>query len=175
MKTGGRNKRTRILAFGGILLALAVITLYIQSVTPVNKLSLYVLSSFYIAVLVIEAGTGAGWTFYAASVLLAFALVPDKIGLLPYLVFFGNYGLIKNYIERLHHLAGEFILKLLYFNAALGIAYWLASEFLLAQVTWKLPWGILIAGLEILFLVYDYVYTLFVQYYSQKIRSRLPS
>ena len=79
---------TRKVALGGILLALTVIILYAESVMPTSKLSLYALSSFFVSVIVIESGIRAGWIFYVASSLLALIIIPDKIALIPYLVFF---------------------------------------------------------------------------------------
>jgi hypothetical protein len=74
-----RNSSSKVIALSGIFLALAVLSLYAQSLAPAGKLSLYALSSLFVSVIVIEAGIYAGWLFYLASSLLAFILVPEQV------------------------------------------------------------------------------------------------
>lgn len=164
---------SRKLALSGILLALAVLTLYAESIVPTSKLSLYALSSFFVSVIVMESGIKAGWLFYIASSLLALILIPDKIGLIPYLIFFGIYGILKFYIEKLNRLVPEYTLKMIYFNACLATAYFFVKEFFLGSVRIDYPWWAVVIGIEIVFVVYDYVYTMFIQYYNQKLKKIL--
>lgn len=165
-----RSTRGKIAALGGVLTALTVITLYIEAVTPVNKLSLYALSSFFISVVIIEAGGAAGWIFYAATCLLALFIVPDKVSLIPYAGFFGLYGLIKYYIEKLGRRVPELLLKLLFFNAFLAAAVLLINELVVDLVNIRLPWWALLAVFEVVFVIYDYVYSLFIGYYTGRIK-----
>jgi hypothetical protein len=161
------------LTLGGVLIALTLIVLYAESVLPTSKLSLYVISSFFVSVIVIESGIRTAWIFYIASSLMALIIIPDKIAMIPYVVFFGVYGIIKFYIERLGKLIAEYILKFGYFNLCLLIAVLLIKEFFLDSLGVSFPLWIVIVGLEAVFLVYDYVYTLFIQYYNRKIRTVL--
>lgn len=166
---GKKGFNSRKAALGGILLAMAVITLYLEAVMPVNKLSLYALSSFFVALMIVESGVKAGWTFYMASCLLAFIIVPDKIALLPYVLFFGLYGIVKFYIEKLRKLILEYLLKFVCFNLSLGAAVLFIREYIANIVKIDFPWWALVIALEIVFFIYDYVYTLFIQYYNQKL------
>lgn len=161
------------IALTGVLMALAVITLFLASVLPTNKLSFYALSSFFISIVIIEFGARTGWVFYTASSLLAFFVVQEKIRLVPYLIFFGIYGMMKFYIERINNIIIEYILKILYFNISLAVSAAFAKKFLFEGVEIKFPWWIFIIALEIIFIIYDYVYTLFVQYYRQKLKKIL--
>lgn len=165
--------RTKRIALNGILGALAVICLLLAAILPTNRISLYALSSFFIAISIIENGIKAGWIFYGATSLLAFIVVPDKLGLIPYAVFFGLYGIVKYYIEKLNRIVFEYILKFVYFNACMGIAVFAASEFLGYPLTSGLPWWLLIIILEMVFFAYDFVYTLFINYYREKLRTKL--
>lgn len=123
--------------------------------------------------MIIEYNTGAGWLFYAATSLLSFAIVPDKLEILPYVFFFGIYGLIKFYIELIKNIVFEYILKLFYFNICLFAAWYLVKLVFAAVIAVKLPLWALIAVLETGFLVYDYAYTLFIVYYRQSLRKIL--
>lgn len=177
--TGRRTHRnnkpspSKVIALGGIFMALTVIILYAESIVPTGRLSLYALSSFFVSVILIEAGVYAGWLFYLASSLLAFIIVPDKLGLIPYFAFFGMYGLIKHYTEKTRNRVLEYLLKLGFFNLCLLLAFILAKEVFIGQIEIKLsPW-IIIPALELVFIIYDLVYTLFIDTYLERIRKIL--
>ncbi len=167
------TKKTFKLALGGILGALAVICLFLASVLPTSRLSLYALSSFFISIVVIESGIKAGWLFYAATSLLSLILVPDKLEIIPYAIFFGVYGILKYYIERINKLPVEYILKFAYFNVCLAAAVLLIRQVFVDSIKVQLPWWVVIVALEIVFLVYDVVYTMFIAYYKDKLRKKI--
>jgi len=168
-----RDLKAGSFAVGGILLALSVITLYMQALFPIADFTLYMISSFYISAIIIESGTSAGWIFYVASAVLAFIFVPNKIFLIPYILFFGYYGLIKYYIERLNRRPLEIVLKLLCFNAALFISIGLFRELLLGGLDLPdFPGAVIILVLEAAFIAYDYFYTLVIDFYRKRIRRR---
>lgn len=171
MKDNSLN--TKKIALNGILGALAVICLLLATILPVNRLSFYALSSFFIAVAIIESGLKAGWLFYAATSLLSLIIVPEKLGLVPYVIFFGIYGLVKYYIEKLDKLSIEYALKFVYFNICMGIALLFVSKLFSYSLTTKLPWWLLVIALEIVFFIYDFVYTQFINYYRDKLKPRL--
>lgn len=162
------------MALGAVLAALTVITLWIGNIIPVNRISLYALSSFYVGIIVIEYGIGWGWILYAVSALLSFIIVPDKIDIVPYVTFFGLFGVVKCYIERIGKAVVEYILKLLFFNANLAAAVFLASWLMggtfYESIAEKLPLWLFILILQPVFIIYDYVYTMFIVYYRQKLR-----
>lgn len=164
--------KAKIIALNGILGALAVICLLLATVMPTGRLSLYALSSFFIAVSIMESGIRAGWLFYAATSLAGLIVVPEKLAVAPYVVFFGFYGIAKYYIEKTGRVAVELIIKYVYFNACLGEAFLAAREFIAAPGV-KLPWWILVVVLEIVFFLYDFVFTLFINYYKEKLRPKL--
>jgi len=161
------------IALGGILGALAVICLFFATVLPTGRLSLYSLSSFFVAVIIIEAGTGAGWIFYAATGILSLILLPDKTGVLPYVIFFGLYGIIKYYIEKLNRLIPEYILKFAYFNICFFTALYAFKSLFLVDMGIDFPWWILVIIFEVVFFVYDFVYTLFIDYFKNRIKPRI--
>jgi hypothetical protein len=168
-----RVSETKRISLSGILLAFAVISLFLATIVPTNTLSFYALSSFFVAIIIIQFGIKSGWIFYIASSLLSLILLPDKAGLIPYLAFFGLYGIIKFYIEKLNKIVLEYILKLGFFNFALLIAIFLVKQFFLDRINIDFPWWIIIFALEIAFIAYDYVYTLFIQFYNTKLKRKL--
>lgn len=171
MKNSSFN--TKKIALNGILGALAVVSLLLAVIIPTNTLSFYALSSFFISVTIIESGIRAGWMFFVSTSLLSLIIVPDKLILVPYVVFFGIYGIVKYYIEKLNKLALEYVLKFIYFNLCAGIAVVTVSQLFNTALVSRLPWWLLVIALETAFFVYDYVYTLFISYYRDKLRPRL--
>lgn len=164
--------KTKDVALGGVLLALSLATLFIASFIPGVELSLFALSSFYIIIMVIRTSAKGGWIFYAASFLLAFLLIPNKIALIPYGMFFGIYGLIKYYIERIEKQTAEVLLKLLFFNGSWGISFYIFKDVFLGNI--KLPDyspAVLVIGIQVLFLFYDYILTLLIGFYQKRFRN----
>jgi hypothetical protein len=171
MNNNQNHNNIKKITLSGLLLALTVIILFFAGVVPINKLALYTLSSFLVAVIVIEFGKKSAWIFYIASCLLSLILPMDKIVVIPYVIFFGTYGILKAYIEKIRKIIIEYILKLLYFNLCLyvGVAF-LEKLFTGKLNNIKLPWWLIIIGVEIAFIIYDYIYTLFIQYYNEKLK-----
>lgn len=166
------NKRVKSITLSGILLAFTVICVFLAATLPTSRLSLYSVSSLFIAVIIIEVGTKAGWAFYLASSILSVVLIP-RLEVIPFVVFFGVYGLIKLYIERIHSRFVEYILKLVFFNICLVLGLIFLKELIMDGVKLSAPIYIIAALLEVVFLVYDYVYTLFIRFYSAQLKTKL--
>lgn len=158
------------ISLNGILLALVVVALFAATTLPTSRLSLYALSSFFVSIIILEFGIKSGWIYFITSCILTLLILPDKLGLLPYVFFFGIYGIIKFYIEKLNNIVLEYFIKISYFSLSMAIGLLLIKEFLLSKVEIKLPLWAIIIVLEIVFIIYDYVYTLFIQYYNQKLK-----
>lgn len=161
------------LALGGVLGGLCVIFMYLASFMPVNNFSLYAVSSLFCGIMMIEAGIKWALLFYGATSMLGFFLLPGKIGLMPYILFFGIYGILKYYIELMHNLPLEMIIKCCVFIGSMACLYYLAGSLFSAGIFSKLPlWCIIILGI-IIFFVYDYIYSRIMSYYTKVIRKRL--
>ena len=89
------------MTLGGICLALTVISMYASSIVPGIELTLLAISSLFTAVMLIETGVGGALLLYGASLILGIALIPNKLAVLPYGFFFGYYGILKYYIEKI--------------------------------------------------------------------------
>jgi hypothetical protein len=164
--------RIKKITLSGLLLAFTVICVFLAANLPTSRLSLYALSSLFVSIIVIEAGTKSGWAFYVASAILSVILVP-RLGVIPFVVFFGIYGMIKYYVELLKSRVFEYLLKLVYFNICLVLGLIFLKEILLSGANLSMPVYILAAGLEVAFILYDYIYTLFIRFYSNTLKPRL--
>ena len=171
--TSGNSKKVSL---SGILLALTVIALFAAEALPAGRLSAYALSSFFVSVIVIELGIGKAWLFYAASSLLSLIIMPDKIRVIPYIVFFGAYGIVKFLIERIGRLLPEYLLKIGYYNMILLILFFTGKKLFIEFIPISginQPLWLAAIVLQVLFILYDYVYSLFIAYYREKIKKAL--
>lgn len=165
--------RTRSLTLAGILAACVLFLLYLAAMVPNLKAVLYGLSSLPMAVVVLETDKKTAAVFYAATAVLALLLLPDKLAALPYVLVLGAYGLVKAYAEVMLSRLREWVVKLVYFILTMGIYYLLIVKLLLPAFVWPISPVWLGLAAAALFVVYDFVYTLAIQYYLQTIRPRL--
>lgn len=173
------------IAFGGILTAISLILFYLTRLIPTNTLTLLALLAFIPPIALMEKGLKTGVLVYICSGIASLLFVPLNISLL-YILFFGIYGLLKGFIERINKTFIEVVLKLVFFNIALVIGFFLMKMILgidvqvifakllskLASFGFKQTSSTVMVYLLLqpAFLVFDYALTLLVGYYDDYIR-----
>lgn len=168
--------KTSKITRGGLFAALSLIIIYAASIAPTNKLALLTLSSFIVIACILVMGVKSSFILYMAVSILSFFLLTSKGIAIVYFLFFGIYGFIKLYIEKLNKLPLEIILKIIFFNAALGISFLLYDILFINLVDLskvKFSLYVILFFLQIAFLIYDYVLTLFVGYFNTKLYDKL--
>lgn len=179
--------KARDIALGGILVALTTIVLYATSILPISTLAILTIASALIPVCIIRSNIQTSIFVYISSSLIAFFLVPINISFL-YFVFFGVYGIIKYFIERIRKEKLEIVLKVVFFNIAFIIGFIIMQNVLGINI---------IAGLEVLmsrffdtsartiatiilwivaqpiFLIYDYAMTMIITFYMERIHKNI--
>ena len=165
-----RNKTFKI-ALGGICLALAVISMFAATFVPGVDLTFFAISSLFTVVMILETGVGGGLLLYAAACILGLILIPGKIALVPYIFFFGYYGIVKFYIEKIKSGAVQIALKLIFFAALMCLGILAFKAVLAAGIHLpESPSAVLIAGGALMLLVYDYILTFIIQFYRRRFR-----
>lgn len=171
METANLRKRTFSLALGGVLLAASVVSLMLASVVPGVELTLYAVSSVFVAVMILESGVWAGVLLYGGTLLLGLALVPNKLALIPYGVFFGLYAFMKYYGEKPKSPVLQMALKGVFFLAVLtGATLAFGNLVTPALGLSDLPWPALFGGGLLFFYLYDYILTLLLSLYRRRVR-----
>ena len=179
--------KAKDIALGGILVALTTIVLYATSILPISTLAILTIASALIPVCIIRSNIQTSIFVYISSSLIAFFLVPINISFL-YFVFFGVYGIIKYFIERIRKEKLEIVLKVVFFNIAFIIGFIIMQNVLGINI---------IAGLEVLmsrffdtsartiatiilwivaqpiFLIYDYAMTMIITFYMERINKNI--
>jgi len=165
--------KTKQITYGGMITLLSVASLYCTGIMPTNKLLFLALSSFLLAIIVIDYGIKQSLLVYIATSLLSLILVPNKAIIILYIVYFGYYGILKSLIERLGNLFLEWFLKLLSFNMAMGVTYLLSSQLFFGSTTSTLPLWVLYIGIQPLFILFDYMFSLAIKFYKTRIKKRI--
>lgn len=179
--------KAKDIALGGILVALTTIVLYSTSILPISTLAILTIASSLIPVCIIRSNIKTSIFVYISSSLIAFFLVPINISFL-YFMFFGVYGIIKYFIERIRKEKIEIAFKLVFFNIAFIIGFIIMQNILGINI---------IAGLEVLvsrffntsirtiasiilwivaqpvFLIYDYAMTMIITFYMERIHKNI--
>ena len=132
--------KARDIALGGILVALTTIVLYATSILPISTLAILTIASALIPVCIIRSNIQTSIFVYISSSLIAFFLVPINISFL-YFIFFGVYGIVKFFIERIRKEKLEILFKIVFFNIAFIIGFIIMQNVLGINI---------IAGLEVL-------------------------
>lgn len=153
------------ISYSGILLAVNIILLLMSSIIPMNTIFFMGVASLPIAIVIMEYGTKTGIVFYIASTILSFIIIQNKAQWLMYVFTFGIYGLIKYFIEKGRPIYIEIILKLCFANIVVVLLYLILKTMVIIPIN-----IITVLGFQVIFLVYDYVYSLFIDYYDEKLK-----
>jgi len=155
--------------------AMSLLFLYLASILPTMRISMYFLSSVFVMGLVLEEEIGLAFLMFAAVSLLSLLLMPNILRVVPYVLFFGQYGIFKYFIQKkIKDKIIGYILKLLYYNAALALMYLLAKEIIFEDVlNSSIAFWIIIIIAEAAFVAYDFAFTKVTSFYFNNIRRKL--
>jgi len=168
-----KKSNTFKIALGGICLALTIIFMFAGSIVPGIELTLFALSSFFTAVMILETGIGGGVIFYLAAAILGFIVAPDKLAIIPYIGLFGYYGILKYFIEKARSGAMQIGLKILFFAAVLTCGVIGFKEVLMSAADIPdISGTLLVLGGIVMMMLYDYIYTLVINFYLRRFKGK---
>ena len=121
-----RNTPARVIALGGMMAALAVVTMSLGGLIPVATFVCPVISMVLESFVLKMCGRRIAWAWYGAVAILSLLLGPDKEAAAVFL-FLGYYPILKPALDRKKL---GFLLKTLLFNAAVLVMYWLLIRIL---------------------------------------------
>jgi hypothetical protein len=170
--TQAKNKTSpaRRAAYAGLVAALSLALLYLIYLLPVMKLSILFIVSLLPVALAHEKRYADAIFSFIASALLSGLLFPAKDTWLLYAVFFGWYGIFREFIVTKLNKVLSWVVLAAAFNAAFLPLYFLAGELLL-QV--KLPSYLILPAAEIAFVAFELLFGLCREYYIRHIRSHI--
>ena len=158
------------IAQSGIITALTLAILYSASLLPISTFSILTIASCLIPVSIIRTSIKSTILVYLSCSILSFFFVPINIALL-YTSFFGIYGIIKYFIEKLDNIIFEIIIKLTVFNVLLFVIYYFFSA--LIGFNAKIALWLLFIMAQAAFLIYDYAMTIIISFFINRINKHL--
>jgi len=164
------KSQTRALSFTALSVAGAVVVLYFGTFIPAMRLTIVAIAALFTAVTVIEGGLKYGTLCFAAVSLLGFFILPDRVGALLYITFFGAYPLVKSMAERRKSVMIQWVIKGIVFLLVLTLYLTLLSELILGAIfaeSWGTP--IIYAGGILAFIVYDIGMSKLIGFYLARI------
>ena len=161
--------KSKDVAYLGVLLGLNQLFIILSSVIETNTIILMAAAALIVGVVMVEFGGKTGIIFYMASCISGFFLTFNKVEIITYICFFGIYSIIKHYIEtKILNKYISYALKIASFNISLLLMYFIVKLFINLPLQW---WMILSA--QVLFIIYDYAFTIFINQYMNSIKPKL--
>ncbi len=155
--------------------SLGVVILYIGALLEVIDISSACIASFLVLFCLIELGVGSAFGVYATITVLSILVLPQKLPVLFFSLFFGLLPITKMYLERLGTHIGAilcYILKLALFNGELVLFGFLAKELLsIPDSTLILAAYIVLSN--VMFILVDILYGLVTRMYFRTFRKRI--
>ena len=164
------------ITFSALALALTVICLYGAAALSPGRVVALALASLFCGVCVSQYGVRYGAALYVGASLLSLLLIPNRMFVLIYILFAGYYPIVKLYIEKLDKLWAEWVIKILFFNLILTVMYVLFRLFFMPSLNPTLLalilqyMSLIILGLEVIFVFYDWALSYMIGYYNQFLR-----
>ncbi|MDU5106281.1 hypothetical protein [Clostridium sp.] len=163
--------KAKEITLSGILIGLTIVILYLNLLLPISTISILTLASLLVPIALIRGSMKSAILVYVSSSIIGLFILPLNIMIL-YILFFGIYGIVKFYIEKINKLPLEIFIKIIFFNIILFLSFFVFKTFIPIEIT-KLPIVIFLIIAEIVFLVYDYALTLLISFYLQRIHPKL--
>lgn len=167
-------KRTFAVALGGMVAAASVILMLMTGLFPFATLALPALAGALLLASVLETGPLWAIAVYAAVGILSLLVAPDREAAVYYILLFGHYPIVKNFIERIRLRPVQWVLKIAAFNLC-GVAAYLISLKLLGVRDDLIKYGypLAFAAANITFILYDFALTRLIVTYTVRIRKKI--
>ncbi len=172
------KKKTFNLAFCAVLSGLSVALMFLTGLIPIGTYAAPCIVGVLLCAAVIECGYAGALCVYAVSSVLSFLLSADKEAVLYYIAFFGLYPILKGIIERIKPIWLQYMVKLVFFNAAMVAIFFIGINVLgIPKESFNLfgiylPWVFLLVG-NVVFVIYDICATRLISLYLFKWREKL--
>jgi hypothetical protein len=163
------GKKTRALCLAALFTALSVAILYFASIWPTGQLGFAAAASLFVAAAVIEIGLGPGLYVYIAGSALCMLLLPNRAAPLLFVSFFGYYPVVKSVIERIRGAVVQWALKLIVFNIALSVIWFLLRGIIFNFGDIELNAIFIYIGGNVVFAVFDYGFSKVLWLYINRV------
>lgn len=116
-----RRSSAKQMALGGVLAALAVVIMSFGGLIPIATYVSPMLCVLMLQLVCLTCGRRIGWAWYGVVAILSLLLSADKEAAAVF-VFLGYYPIVKSRLDKLRF---AIVWKLLLFNTAVVLMYWM--------------------------------------------------
>lgn len=162
--------KTHNITRGGVYIALTIVLLYLSIISPTSKLFILGCAACIIPLSIVTTDLKSSFMVYGVSSLLALMFFSLKSSVITYILFFGLYGFVKYFVEKIRKLPIEIIIKLVFFNVCFYVTYLIYSSIFFKTPEIKIPLKYAVVMFQFIFLIYDYAITLFIGYINRNLK-----
>lgn len=164
--------KVKSLTLSAVISALSIVFMYVGSVIEILDLTAAMLASMLCAFIVIEVGGAWPYLTYATVGVISVLMLPNKFVAAVYIIFSGNYPMLKRIFEKLPIVLG-WLLKLIVFNFEFTLIYFAAKYiFMVPDIGYSLS-ILTYLVCNAVFVLYDIAMTRIISFYLLKLRKRL--
>lgn len=169
-------KKTRLVAYSGIMTALSVVLLFLGSISVSLGYAVPIFTGLLMIFLIESVSVNSAVITYFAVSLLSLLLLNNKETALFYVLFFGYYPILRIYIQKIKLKPVRIILKLILFNVSMTavqliLVYILNIPF--DNIFGKLGIILFALALNFIFVLYDITYDKLLIIYDRKFRRKI--
>lgn len=166
------SSKTRDLTLSALFSALSIVSMLLASIWPTGQLGFAAFASLFVAAAIVESGIRYGVCVYIVSSALAALLLPVKTVPLIFALFFGYYPVVKRLAERIKRAPLRWVPKLVVFNAALTVLWFLVGA-LTFDFADTVPGTALtyLAG-NAVFILFDYGFSKVIALYGERVSKK---
>ena len=175
------KKTSYKVALGGIVSALSLVTMILAAVIPGLEYAIPAFAGILLIIIVIEISLGWAFLTYVGVAILSFFIVPNKEAGLLFITFMGYYPILKSVIEtKIKSRQLQWVSKVIVFNIAVFVYYKLVMLLVSSpelgqslEEIGKYAIPILLAGANVVFVIYDIAVTNLVTSYVKWFRKKI--
>ena len=173
-------KKSYRVAMGGMVSALAVISMFLTGFIPIGTYALPAFAGALLLVIALEFDVRWAYLVYIAVSILCLLVTPDREAAVLFVTFFGHYPTTKLLIERIHSRIIQWLVKFGLFNGTMILSFWAMMHLLgMAEIAdefgefgrWG-AWIFLLLG-NIVFVLLDIALTGMKRFYLLRVQKKL--
>ncbi len=163
------------LSLTSMMAAFTLLFIYLAGILPTTRLSMYAIASLFSLALCMEQRTANALILFFSVSFLSLLILPNIMVVIPYILFFGYYGVVKYHAEQIKDKFLAFVIKLMVFNIGLILNYFLAKNLFLSSIPdiLKNNFWVFLGLAQIAFVAYDYIFSKLAELYDNRIRKFL--
>ena len=168
-----KKNKIRRLTLTAVFTAFSVVFMYLSAVLPPGQLGFLGISSLFGVAAVIEYGIAGGLFVFAGTAVIGLIILPDKMLILLYAMFFGYYPILKSLAEKCRSRILEWIIKLVVFNTALTLILFVFKFVLFDFSFLNDSYLLLYIFCNIVFVLFDIGVSRVIAFYLNRISAKI--